>query len=440
MHFRDGFESYGKFWLDTHNHYSDGFLSIKDNNIELILFDSSNAPIFLDDKVPFIYGWTEHNNLLILSELQLTEKSGSMSCFRRFNEYTEISMTKYKFIVCKGFFIDKNPIDFLRNSSSENIDLSKELATEKISKSNNLTFYIDHSDKWMCMDIPKIMPNYNEDRNISFYEIHGISNFTLELDNGIKLRIIIEDIIRGTVKFELIDSYNKFNIEELIELSKKIVYLMQFSLNNKVRMHGMSTRIDNIFTIHIHDSYIPCYNGKFKDGRILFDKRVFEITESSMEDFFNNWIKKFDLFLIPLQIYLNHSSTHRFFDLYRSIESLVESLFGEKLFKDKLNEFCNFPKEILDLDDRYEEIYKQIVSSKGRIKKIRDSFTHGHRKSMGSISDQDIINEKTYNKLMEYIFILNILKALGLNNDDIKLVANSMYPNNMKYRIHSIII
>ncbi len=381
----------------------------------------------------------ENNEFIILSELFFTQISHPSVCFRKFDENFEIITTKYKFVACNAFFVQDNTINFIQYASTKDIDHAKDIATDKILKSSNLTFYIDHSDKWMCIDISKCILSYKENGNMSFYELHGIENFTLELNDGIKLEIKIEDIINGIVKFELFDSDNRFGILELIEIGKKITYLMQFSLNNKVRMSKISTKIDSKYTVHIYDSYIPAYKDEFIFGEILIDKLIFESIKFSMEDYFNNWIKKFELFVTPLNIYLNSSTTHRFFDLYRSIESLAEYylLKGES-FNQKMEQYCKLPRQLLGLDTRYDYIYDEITNSKGRIKGVRDYFTHGFRVSKGNMSDKDILNEETYNRLMEYIFILNMLKELGMSDDDIKLVVNRMYPNNMRYRLHTI--
>lgn len=444
MELQEGFEAYGKFWIDTHNHYSDGFLYVKDGKIELILCNSSGNPIILDYKTSLMYGWT-NQGFLILSELYATGSFGgvSTSCFHGFKKYEEIHIWKYKFTISKCFFIEnKYAWRFLKNSSSKSFDHATGLSKDKILKSNNLTFYINHSDKWMSIDIARESPiRSNENREIDHYEIYGIKNLYIKLDNQVELKIVIEKLIQGKIRFELMNNSDNPNINKLIELSKKITYLLQFSLFSKVGMYGVNTSI-NRTDIKIYDSYIPDYVENVDSARILLDVDRINQLECDVENMLNSWISKFDLFETPLQLYLKKDSVHRFFDLYRCLEKLASELgyvkhgkYGDEVYKKMIKEFAEYSINILDITrkehkDKYEEIVK-------RIKEIRDCLAHGWRKfeDKEPINNMDAQNERFYNYLMEFIFQSIVLRELGFSNDNIKAITSNNY---LKYQIHTV--
>ena len=436
MELQEGFETYGKFWIDTENHYSDGFLFIKDAKIELILCDSSHKPIILDRETPFLYGWTDQG-FLILSDLIASYIGSPTSCFHRIDGHPEIIIYGYKFVACKAFLLKEGKERFLENLSLKSVDDAISLSKDKILKSNNLTFYIDHSDKWMGIDIARERPILcDENREIKYYEIYGIKNLYMELDNKVKLKIIVEKLMQGNIRFELIDNSGNPDINKLIELSKKITYFLQFSLFSKVKMYGINTKI-NRTDINIYDSYIPDYVGNIDSMEILLD--IFNINElgCKIENILNLWISKFKFFETSLYLYLKEDSGYRFFDLYRCLEKLASELgkIYSKQYKDMLEEFVEYSEDILSITkngnkDKYDEIIK-------RIREVRNCLVHGWRehKKTDPINDIDAQNERFYNYLMEFIFKSITLKELGLSDDNVKSIMENNY---IKYQIHTI--
>lgn len=437
MELQECFETYGKFWIDTQNHYSEGFLSIKDTKIELILCDSSHNPIRLDHEIPFLYGWTDRG-FLILSELYLTRGYSGASCFHGFDEYAEIIRYAYKFVANKVFFVEqKDAVNFLKRSSSKSIDHATSLSKNKILKSNNLTFYIDHSDKWMSIDIAREYPILcDENREIKHYEIAGIKNLYIELDNKVKLKIIVEKLTQGKIRFELIDNSGKLDINKLIELSKKITYFLQFSLFSKVEMYGINTNI-NQTNIEIYDSYLPNYVEDIDNMKILFEVYTINKLGCDVGSILNCWLSKFDLFETSLQLYLKKDSGYRFFDLYRCLEKLASEFANirSKSYECMIKEFVIYSEDVLSITkkddkDKYSEIIK-------RIREVRNCLVHGWREleKTDPINYIDAKNEKFYNHLMEFIFKSIILKELGLSNDNVKSIMQNNY---IKYQIHTI--
>lgn len=437
MELQEGFETSGKFWIDTQNHYSNGFLSIKDKKIELRLCNSSgHYPMILDHKTPLMYGWTDQG-FLILSELYSAGRYDRVSCFHRIDGHPEIIIYGYKFVACKAFLLKEGKERFLENLSLKSVDDAISLSKDKTLKSNNLTFYIDHSDKWMSIDIAREHPILcDENREIKHYEIHGIKNLYIELDNQVKLKIIVEKLMQRKIRFELIDNSGNPDINKLIELSKKITYFLQFSLFSKVKMYGINTRI-NRTDINIYDSYIPDYVENIDNMQILFDVYTINKLGCDIENILNCWISKFDLFETPLQLYLKEDSEYRFFDLRRCLEKLASELanINSKSYKCMFEEFVEYSENILSITkeeykDKYDEIMKRIIE-------IRNCFAHGWRefKQIDPINDRDAHNERFYNHLMEFIFKSIILKELDLSDDNVKSIMQNNY---IKYQIHTI--
>ena len=442
MKLQEDFEAYGKFWIDSHNHYSDGFLNVNDGKIELRLCDSSGGRIILDDRTPLMYGWTDQG-FLILSELYTIGGFGgvSLSCFREFDKYEEIHIYKYKFIVSKCFFIEYQHVwKFIKDSSSKSFDHATDLSKDKILVSNNLTFYIDHSDKWMSIDMAREIPKYNESREIDYYEIHGIKNLNIILENQVELKIVIEKLIQGKIRFELISNSYEPDLKKLIELSKKITYFLQFALFSKVKMYGINTSV-NYTDIQIYDSFIPDYIEN-DNGNILFDIDTIDRLNCDIGDILNSWIAKFDLFEISLNLYLNKDSSVRFFDLYRCLERLASEIgnnkfgsYNDKIYAKMIEDFREYTLNILGITkDSDKDKYRKIIY---RILDIRHSFAHGWRedKSRKPISNIDFHNEEFYRHLMEFIFQSIVLRELGLSDDNIKRIT----PNNyLKFQIHTV--
>ena len=437
MELQEGFETYGKFWINTQNHYNEGFLSIKDKKIELILCDTSDNPMRLDREIPFLYGWTDQG-FLIFSELYSTGRYDGVSCFHGFDEYAEIMIQGRKFGACKCFFVkQKDAMRFLKKTSLESADQAILLSKDEVLKSNNLTFYIDHSDKWMSLDIAREYPVLcDENREIKHYQIDGIRNLSIELDNDVKLEIVIERLMQGKIRFKLIDNSDKPDINRLIELSEKITYFLQFSLSTKVKMYDINTSINNT-DIEIYNLYIPDYVEDFEIMRILFEVDTINKLGCDIGNILNCWISKFHLFQTSLELYLKKDSGYRFFDLYRCLEKLASELakIKSKSYDSMIKEFVVYTEDILsitkkDVQDNHEEIVK-------RIKEIRDCFVHGWREldKTDPINDIDAQNEKFYNYLMEFIFKSIILNELGLSNDNVKLIMQNNY---IKYQIYTI--
>ena len=171
----------------------------------------------LDSETPLMYGWTDQG-FFILSELSARGGFGgvSSSCFRRFDEYEEIHIYKYKFIVSKSFFIDnKNTHRFISSLSSKSFNYATQLSKDKILRSNNLNFYIDGSYEWMSIDIAKEIPKSNENKEIDYYEIHGIKDLYIKLDGQIELKITIEKLVEQKIKFVLIDNSDEPDLNNL---------------------------------------------------------------------------------------------------------------------------------------------------------------------------------------------------------------------------------
>ena len=437
MELQEGFETYGKFWVDTKNQYSEGFLSIKDTKIELILCDSSHHPILLDNEIPILYGWT-HQGFLILSELYLTGRYSKVSCFRGFDEYAEIIIYTHKLVADKVFFVKpKDAVRFLKHSSSKCIDHATYLSKDLILKSNNLTFYIDHSDKWMSIDIARASPILcDKTMEIKHYKIVGITNLHIQLDNCIELKIVVEKLMQGIIRFELIDKSGKPNVKKLIEFSKKITCFLQFSLSSNVKMYDISTSI-NKTDIEIYDSYIPNYVEIIDNMKILFEVHTINQLGCDIESILNCWISKFDLFEISLQLYLKKDSGYRFFDLYRCLENLASELANirSKSYDCMIKEFVIYAEDILSITKKDEkEKYSEIIK---RIREIRNCLAHGWREleKIDPINVIDAQNEKFYNYLMEFIFKSIILRELGLSNDNVKSIMQGNY---IKYHLHTI--
>lgn len=437
MELQEDFETYGKFWIDTHNHYSDGFLYVKDGKIELLLCDSSGRPIILGYKTPLMYGWT-NQGFLILSELYATGSFGgvSSSCFHGFNKYEEIHIYKYKFIVSKCYFTEnKYAQRFLKSLSSDSFNYAAGLSKDKILESNNLTFYTDGSYEWMSVDVAREVSVYNESQEFDYYEIHGIKNLYIKLDGQIELKITIEKLVQQKIKFELIDNSDEPDLNKLIELSKKITYFMQFSLFSKVKMYGIKTIVNSI-DIEIYDSYIPDYIEN-DNGNILFEVGTINKLGLDIGGMLNCWISKFNLFETSLQLYLDKNSSVRFFDLYRCLERLASELSGlkSKSYEDTIKEFTLYSRDILSITK--EDTISNYTKIINRIFDIRGAFAHAWRKdkSRMPISNIDLQNEKFYRHLMEFIFQSIVLRELGLSDDNIKAIT----PNNyLKYQIHTV--
>lgn len=282
--------------------------------------------------------------------------------------------------------------------------------------------------------MPKKLLN-NENREIDYYEIHGVKNLFIKSDGDIELKIIIEKLVEQKIKFVLIDNSDTPDLKKLIELSKKITYFLQFALFSKVKMYDVSTSVDGK-GVEIHDSYIPDYIENDK-GNILFDVDTFNRLNCDIGDILNCWIAKFDLFEISLNLYLNQDSSIRFFDLYRCLERLASELSSlkSKSYDDIIQEFVSYSKDILSITT--EDGISKYTKIMERIFDIRGAFAHAWRedKSKLPISDIDLQNEKFYRHLMEFIFQSIVLRELGLCDDNIKRIT----PNNyLKFQIQTI--